>query len=397
VTLSLWTMICGWTALAGALLLVARLMLRPDRGGWRRCPGPRAWWRSALRPVWSGGCGYDLTGLPPADGEAVTCPECGRRVSPVEALAPPGLRWVRAGVIALAIGALGWGVPMVKTGEWARYVPTPALALSARADVQSPSMRAEMVRRLRDRELPEWAASTAAAALVRELRDDDRPFNSIRAMQSLEQLGAEAIGPLERALASDDPQQRLLSASVLRQIPQYDPSPRMLDTIVHGLAADARTWDEGTHTPVALQRRGVQYLARLGERAAPAMERGMRSDDESIRFACAVAAGFGRCESLVDMAAPILIDRLADNDIAGDAALAAPALWWLGEAARPWLAAYTDAPDPQQRSAARLILLELDGPATTGPERARRRALNSITSARSEPLAVTIDDLYRLW
>src|SRR5690606_21248697 len=192
---------------------------------------------------------------------------------------------------------------------------------------------------------------------------------------------------------SDDLQQRLLSASVLRQMPGYEPSARMLDVIVEGFATGARRWDDGAHTPVALRRRGVQYLAGLGERAAPAMERGMRSDDGSIRFACAVAAGFGRCESLIDMAAPILIEHLADNDIGGDAALAAPALYQFGEAARPWLGAYTDSTDPQQRSAARLILLELDGPATTPAERARRRALNTFTSVRAEPPGVTVDGL----
>src|SRR5690606_3195587 len=191
--------------------------------------------------------------------------------------------------------------------------------------------------------------------------------------------------------------QRLLSASVLRQMPGYEPSPRMLDVLVEGFGAGAWSWDQGTHTPVALQRRGAQYLASLGEQAAPALERGMRSADPAVRFSCAVAAGFGRCATLVDMAAPILIEHLADNDITGDAKLAAPALFHLGEAARPWLEAFARSPDRQQRSAAALRLRELDGSARTEAARARRRTLNTISTARENPLAVTIDDLQRVW
>lgn len=398
-TLPLWISICGWTAAFGAALIAACAVARPERPETRRCPGPAARWRALLRPIWSGGCGYDLRGLPPTSATGagiVTCPECGRRVAPFDALEPAGIRWMRLGVIALGLGAIGWTIPVVKTGQWVRYVPTPALALSAGA-VGAPAMRNEMDRRLRDNELPQWAVPSAAAALARNLRDDDIRWNSIEAIHTLRRLGPEATGALQSALDSDDQQQRLLAAALLRDIPSHPPSPRLLEVTIEGLTTGARAWDEGANTPISLQRSGIQYLARLGPAAAEALEQGLRSSDPQARFACAIAAGFGQIEPLVDLAAPTLLDHLRDNELAGDARVAAPALLGFGAAARPWLEAYRDSPDPQQRDTVRLILLELDGPATTEAERARRAQLNRITAVRTDPLRATIDDLRWLW
>ncbi|MFG0283643.1 MAG: hypothetical protein ACF8R7_04415 [Phycisphaerales bacterium JB039] len=395
-TLPLWLSICGYTAGAGALTLIACILTRPGRFGSRRCPGPGAWWRTLLRPIYTGGCGYDLRGLPAGPGGAVRCPECGRTVRGAEALGPAGLRWIRLGAIAFALGALGWTIPIVKTGAWVRYVPAPALALTAGSDPRTDPLRAELDRRVLDNELPGWAISGAAATFVRDLRDDDQQYNGLHAMDMLRRLGPEAIGALEAALHSDDLQQRQLAASVLRAIPQYQPSARMLQVTVEGLSSRARSWERDTFTPASLGR-GVRYLSTLGDSAAWAIEDGLRSDDAQQRFACAVAAGFGRCDSLVDLAAPVLIEHLADNNLAGDARVAAPALLGLGEAARPWLEAFAEAPDRQQRDTVQLILLELDGPATTEAERARRRALNHITTVRADPVARSIDDLSWLW
>ena len=396
-TLPLWLTICGYTAGAGALTLLAGFLARPGRFGSRRCPGPNRWWRSLLRPVYTGGCGYDLRGLPASPGGAVRCPECGRQVRTSEALGPGGLRWIRLGVIALALGALGWTIPIIKTGAWVRYIPAPALALASRVDDEKTPLRQELERRIRDNELPGWTISTTAATLIRDLRDDERDFNGIRAMSLLRRLGPEAIGALEAALDSDDLQQRQLAASLLRAMPRYRPSDRMLAVTVEGLSMRARTWDAESYTPVSLQRRGAQYLASLGRRASAALEEGLRSDDKQQRFACAVAAGFGGCDGLVDLAAPILIDCLEDNRIAGDARVAAPALFSFDEAARPWLEAYADSADRQQRDTVRLILLELDGPAESDAERARRARLNHITAVRTNPLTATIDDFDWLW
>jgi hypothetical protein len=380
--------------------LLARLR-KPKPNPLTLCPGPMRPRTRLLPHRWffRRACFYDLTGLEPDEEGLITCPECGRR-APLHTALHTHRRW-RPVRITVAIALLLFAAsmtPFFRTGQWVAYLPDTALVAIERAgkSVQSDKMKRELDDRVRTTVLSDRNAAWLAQSLITDLHEDTIRYNAIRAISLLRSLGDPAIPALERALHSTDTQQRQMAASALRQITTYTPTPRMLWVTVEGLRDDdlplKRDKDHRwNYTFVFNAARGTPYLANHALAAESALAEGLRSDDRQQRYLSAIATGFGACKPLIPLAAPILIEHLADNKYAGDAKWAMPALVHLGTEVRPYIEPLLASQDKQQRQLAELILLELQGPPTTEAQRAHRRKLNTVTHLVEDPMDLNLD------
>jgi len=230
------------------------------------------------------------------------------------------------------------------------------------------------------------------APLVADLADDDVRWNALSALRLLSAFGDDAVPELELALDSPDWQQRQLAAVALRRIEDYLPSSRMLEVTVEGLRHDGMPWGRadastGTgNTMIYNANRGTRYLLDHGRRAESALIEGLRGDDHQQQFLCAYILGCtGRTAALED-AAPILIEHLRDNDIRGDAIMAAIALFQFGDDVLPYIAFALRNADEQQQRLTWLIMLDLDRPPQNRRELERRKDLHDITDRHFDPL-----------
>ncbi|MDH3585189.1 MAG: hypothetical protein OER86_13340, partial [Phycisphaerae bacterium] len=199
-------------------------------------------------------------------------------------------------------------------------------------------------------------------ALVGQLRSDHVRWNAQRAMWRLQAIGPPATRSLEKALASTDYQQRQLAAHVLRYFSHHLPSQRLLAVTIEGLQDDALPEesvgrDRLSYTYVWTAREGVEYLLDHATTAERLLRGALETTDRQQRFLCAYVLGMrGRVESIQE-AAPILVDHLRDNDIPGDALMAAKALYRFGAAVQPLLRhALAASKDQQQSQVLKLIL-----------------------------------------
>jgi hypothetical protein len=274
-----------------------------------------------------------------------------------------------------------------------RWAPSGAIVHVERAlGAATPGpIRDEVVLRLEAGALNAGATSTAIGSLIHDLRSDNTPGNAGRAGYLLAGLGRAALPALERALASEDWQERQLAAAALRHIPWYDPSDRMLRVTVEGLRDDDLPMERaspmlrrrGAYTGVANACDGVAYLVDHPGGTGPILRAGMEKGDPQQRLLCAVVAGRAGMTELLPVAAPILIEHLRANHIAGDAKLATPALLAFGEGVVPLLGPVLDSPDRQQRELARLVLIDLG--AIHPPDADERFRLVRITCRALDP------------
>ncbi len=212
--------------------------------------------------------------------------------------------------------------------------------------------------------------SKTIAAWIADLADDDVRFNAIRGFHALMHIGERAAPALEQALYSNDHQQRHKAASLLRMIEGRVPSDRLIEVSVEALRDDAVDSNGG---------RALWFLGDHFERAKPRLLLALNSPDLQQRFfATMIFARQGSSDGIARTTA-ILIPRLADNDISGDACIATRLLFMLGKPAAPYLSPYLSSSDRQQRELAELIMRELDGPPKTPAEDAYRKSLNRIT------------------
>lgn len=364
---------------------IAALFLALGALGWlvaprgRFCPGfsrsrralwPHRWF--ILKP-----CGYDLRDLP----RPCTCPECGRWTAGM-GHRPGALRLGRIGLV-LAVA----GVPLamsdyMRKGQWARDLPPlAAISIERVLGTEAP----DAVRRA-NRSLPQRGSLSPAElalfarSLVIDLGDDATDNNAGRAFELLAALGPPAFPFLREGLSSGDHQRRQLCGQLLREGYAF-PTPDLIRVSVEGLANDGLSqrdfWANASSS--------ARFLVKVVDRALPQLRAGMDSEDGQQRFLCAVVVGFARESRLAAIAAPILTEHMADNDVGEDAGLAAAALFALGDPARPYLERAMAEGDAQARDLARLVLLDLSGPPGSPEAWEERRRLNRVTSRAYSP------------
>jgi hypothetical protein len=250
------------------------------------------------------------------------------------------------------------------------------------------------------------AAPRTADELINDLRADDIRWNAIEAMNALGRLREPPLAELERALDSEDWQQRQLAAALRwRYIEPWDwlwqddslpawrlestgtVTHRLLEVTVEGLRSDALPYDreQQKYTPVSNAADGYRVLVKNAEAARDLLEAGLKSDDYQQKLLCALALGTGGVSASVEKAAPILIPHLRDNDIPEDAKFAIYALYRFGESGIPLLEAALPDADVQQAQAIRLLLLNLRQPPRNQAELEQRRHMHSITSVVFDP------------
>jgi len=224
---------------------------------------------------------------------------------------------------------------------------------------------------------------------VAQLADDQTRFNADRAMRDLRAQGPRAVADLERALRSADRQQRQLAAAVLRTIDAYRPSDAMLKVCVEGLRHDVLPYDRARHryNTVYNAADGVRYLLRHAEAARRELIAALGGTDWQQRFLAAYVLGATGRGAAVNRAAPILIAQLRDNDVPGDALMAAEALYGFGPAVEPTLRRSRPlAADDQQARLIDLILLNLADPPKNQSQLRARKPLHNVTTLHHDPV-----------
>jgi hypothetical protein len=380
----------GWTSLALILMMMAVslwALASFPRGPRVRCPGRCRGvlaWIDPRKALIRGSCWYDLTGLKVDAGGRLRCPECGGQTS-MKKLCADGRR-VRLELIAAALLVCAIGTfsgPWIQGGCWTRSIPTLALAMVERSGNagEGTDLGDEIEKRVWGGAMTGLAGSVLAEALVRDLRDDDARWNAHRALRLLEKLGVEADGPLLRTLYGGDDQARVLAARILRSR-QFPPSRELLWACVEDLRDDADTVD--WYLCGRNARGAADYLVNWAPEAREFLRVAMCGGDRQQRLLAAAVVGHAADTDMIDFAAPILIEHLRDNDVDGDAKVAAPALYRFGVEVLPYLRAHADSDDAQARAIVRSIIERLEH-----PERSIHRLRNPmprITVSTSDPL-----------
>jgi hypothetical protein len=297
--------------------------LRSRRQGGHYCPGPRrgltrflAFHRLFIRT----GCFYDLAGLP--TDSPITCPECGHQiVSLAEALRTTRRARILPMALALLMAAACAG-QYLYSWKWLPHAPNMVLvaAETLPARYRISRLGRELDRRFWRNQLGQTSGRALMPLLVRDLKDDDVRSNADRAINYLTRFRTDAVPHLRKALRSSDWQQRQLAAHILRQVRQYAPCDDLLRITIEGLRDDnlphtsaangSRTgrclWVNNAHER-------IEYLVKHPQISRPYLAEAMRSDDPQQRYYAAVIAARTRDLSLIEPAAEILIERLAQR------------------------------------------------------------------------------------
>ena len=222
-----------------------------------------------------------------------------------------------------------------------------------------------------------WATADTAD-LISHLADDNAGRRE-EARQRLVEKGAEAVGPLREALASQDETQRVEITLALLKLggPEAlaavvdslgDPSERVSAAAEAGLVlaggnATPELIGGLTSSDVSVRTRSATLLGDVGDRtASKALIKALGDQGVAVRHAAAESLGKLR----VGDAAPQLVELLADSDAEVRSA-AETALGQLGAAAtRPLLTALQDGSNVQKAAAARVCgELKIESAAST--------------------------------
>lgn len=364
-------------------------------------------------------CGYDLSAHRPARDGSVTCPECGRVVRRQGQRVRSARAW-RPGRFGLALLVLAWlsyRFPPVDASRLVAVSPTDVLLRGEGllGEYTPLEARDEIRRRAMDHQLSEQQTLRFVQLLLNDLRDDQLVGNAKAALEQLEIFGLFDPQALWDALDSPDAQERRMVADLLRSMPAIGaPNDKLLRISVEDLRSDDRRWNaraasdyllgnleaakpfliSALHSDDRQQRDAILDLLRetetqgtvleelLGESirsfgmgngyrrsriaflfllrnaatAEPRLAEAMAGSDPRARLLAAVVAGCANRADLLPTAVPILVEHLADNNVTGDAIVAARALWGFGPSVVPFLEPYRANGDTQQRRQVEYIL-----------------------------------------
>ena len=216
--------------------------------------------------------------------------------------------------------------------------------------------------------------------LVRDLAHDGVRWNALGALYKLRNAGEAAVPYLEAALRSRDRQQRQLAGIIL-----YDqieePSTRLIAVAVEALEHDRLPYDPGSPDSgdggdrecwVNNAQKASRFLAEHPEAARPWLQRRLRVRDEQQRFLSACLLAWGKTDESVSSTVRVLCDHLQDNELPGDARVAASALASMGKDILPQLRVQFSASDEQARSILGFLIDEAENPIGSEAEAKRR-------------------------
>ncbi len=194
---------------------------------------------------------------------------------------------------------------------------------------------------------------------IRNLHDDEIPFNALESMNALYQLGDEAIPVLEQTLSTGDYQAQQMSAQILSWLgDRYPASDRFLEVLIEGLKDDDfpggynhATGERLPYTHISNARTGLEYFRRHPDavnRMEGRLAGALDSDDGQQRLIAASLLASAGKSYYTDRLVRVLAPHLADNSLSSDGAIAYEALIHLGTVARPALAATLEHADAQQ-------------------------------------------------
>ncbi len=198
---------------------------------------------------------------------------------------------------------------------------------------------------------------------VEDLANDDIRWNANAALGHLFGAGDVARAALDRAVSSEDWQQRHLAALVLWPLVDDKPSRRLIAVTLEGMSS-LSVPPETDHTCLPLlpnyrMRRGVSYLMDHTEVAEPQLAEALDSEDFQLRFLAAFLLGINGHDQHLTSILPILLPHLNDNRISGDAQMAAAALYRLGPGVISHLESSKAQADEQGRALIEVILIDL--------------------------------------
>ena len=380
-----WTMAIA--SLIATLLLLLAIYTWP-RGERRRCPGHRGWrtlWNPA-RWIRRSECWQDLTGVPVTSTDEIRCPECGRS-TPIERVLRDGRR-IRLGVIGAVLGVIAIGSQIgvaAHSGRPLRSIPTLALVMLSNTAIgeHRTVVRREIEQRVSDGAIAGFNARRLAGTLALNLRLDGRKWSANEAADALGRLWPDSKDALDRELVEGDVQSRKIVAVILRSRDQTGSMELFIASV-----DDLR--DDGDASAGWLlqgnARDAGEYLIDHYWEAPELIRAVLDSDDAQQRRLAMVICGFAGDAMVVERVIPVLIDELRDNDIWGDARLAAPAVFKFGPPAIEALRPYVDDPDRQLRETVRSIIERLEHPDRAWDECENR--LPRITSTTHDPLVL---------
>lgn len=233
------------------------------------------------------------------------------------------------------------------------------------------------------RTVPSTQPATAELrTLVTDLADDDIKWNATTAMAALRRIGAPAAPLLEEGLYSSDAQLRTYCELLLRGM-DGPPTSALLEAVVDRLSSERPR--DFSSAMKAVQPR-VLYLEKHTRAALPYLYRGLRSEDASQRFLCAYLLACDGDTFTIAETCPLLIEHLADNQIAGDALMSAHALYRLGAPALPFVRGAMGQTSGQALSLLQLVELDITDPPRDESELRARRRLHNVTGVYYDPV-----------
>jgi hypothetical protein len=248
----------------------------------------------------------------------------------------------------------------------ANYLPTRALiVIEQMLGPTTPTpFRSELRSRFWSVNFDVWETDHFLDLLARDLRADGLLNNGEIAFDMLQSIPALAMPALERALRSDDWQQRQLAAYLLRESQFAEATDELFRVTFEGLRDPSLRRDraDGRYRGTSTATSGMWYLVPHAHELEPMLIEGLHSDDARQQLLSAAIAAHGGCHTLADEAVPILIEHLKDNDVSWDADTAMHALDRFGPLAFAQLDAMRDSPDRQQNKRVRRLLARLVAP-----------------------------------
>ncbi|MCH2162477.1 MAG: hypothetical protein MK085_11475, partial [Phycisphaerales bacterium] len=332
---------------------------------------------------------------PDAEGR-ICCPECGRTFLMRRALRDGGrFRLIRLGTLLAGI-SVGLGfTSVIRNGAWPGALPSlPLVVLSYSSHgTFRTDIREEITNRVDNGEINGLSGRLLAEAVVRELRDDDTHWNAEAAISLLESLWPESRHALEQELRVGDGQSRVVAAEILRSQLKV-PTPLLLEASVRQLHDDRNA--PGWYLREGNARRAVHYLITWHRPARSFVISALDSNDPQQRMFAAVVAAYARYGNCEEKVTAILAWHLQDNEVSGDAGLAARALYEFGSAGIPSMKLWLDHEDPQVRKVIASIIERIEYPDREWNECVNR--MPRLTSKTHDPLGLELqawfDGLY---